>query len=104
MRAIFGIIAFSPTPFIICIWSTVHFSIPTRRYSATRRFFLQVSWMVIALLAPEVLLYLAINERTNASILVKKALEFHPHLAKPRILSGMYNRISGRAESKGVST
>src|SRR5258706_13452327 len=102
-RGTFGIVSFCSTTLIICIWSTLHFSIPTRRYTATRRFFLHVSWMVLALLAPELLLFLAINERTNASILVKKALEFHPRLAKPGTLSGMYNWISGRAESEGVS-
>ena len=43
--------------------------------------------MVVALLAPEVLLYLAINERIDATNLMKTALEFHPRLAKPRMLA-----------------
>src|SRR5258706_9415343 len=103
-RGTFGIISFCSTTLIICIWSTLHFNIPVRHYSATHRFFLQVSWMFIALIAPEVLLFLAINERIDAVTLLKKALEFHPHLAKPGILFGMYSWISGRAEAKGVST
>jgi hypothetical protein len=60
--------------------------------------------MVIALLAPEYLLYLAINDRIDASILLKKVLEFHPDLAKPGMLSRMYNYIRGRTKPKEVST
>jgi len=57
--------------------------------------------MIIALLAPELLLFLAINERVSAGILLKKVLKFHPHLAKP----GMLDRyIPGRAKSTNVST
>ena len=102
-RGTFGIISFCSTTLIICTWSTLHFNIPIRRNTTIHRFVLQVTWMVLALLAPEFLLFLAINERTNAGVLVKKAMEFHPDLAKPGIPSRMYNWISGRAESKGVS-
>ncbi len=59
--------------------------------------------MFIALLAPEVMLYLAINERITAGVLLKKVLKFYPHLAKPGMFTRMYNWIRGRAESKGVS-
>jgi hypothetical protein len=59
--------------------------------------------MVIALLAPEFLLFLAINDRINAGILLKEVLEFHPHLAKPGMLAGMYSYIPWRAKSKDVS-
>jgi len=89
---------------MICIWNTVHFNIPIRRYTVTRRFFLQVSWMFLALLAPEVLLYLAIIEKLTAQTLLEKTLKFHPHLAKPGVFTSMYNWIRGRAKSKGVST
>jgi hypothetical protein len=59
--------------------------------------------MVIALLAPEVLLYLAINERIRAGILLKKVLEIHPPLAKPGMLTRMLNYFRGRGMSKEVS-
>ena len=103
-RGTFGIISFCFSTLIICIWSTLHFNIPIRRYTATRRLFVQVSWMFIALLAPELLLYLAINEMITARVLLKKVLKFHPHLAKPGMLTSMYNWIRGRAKSKEVST
>lgn len=89
---------------IICVWSTLHFNIPTRHYTATRRFFVEIAWMLLALLAPEVLLFLAINERINAGILLEKALKFHPHLAKPGVVTRIYANIRGLATSSSVST
>ncbi len=102
-RSTFGIISVCASTLIICIWSTLHFNVPIRRYTVTRRFFLQVSWMFIALLAPEALLFLAINERITASILLKKVLKVHPHLAKPGMFARVDSWIRGRAESKDVS-
>src|SRR5258706_6814159 len=102
-RTTFGILSFCFSTLIICVWSTLHFNIPTRRHSATRRVFLQLSWMVFALLAPEVLLYLAVNERISAGILLKQALKLHPHLAKPGMLARIYNYFCGGAKSKDVS-
>ena len=102
-RGTYGIISLCISTLIICIWSTLHFDIPTRRPTATRRVFFQMSWMIFALLAPEVLLLFAINERVVAGVLLKKVLKFHPHLAKPGLFTRMYNWIRGRAESKDVS-
>ena len=102
-RGTFGIISLCLSTMIICIWSTLHFNIPIKRYTATRRFFIQVSWMFIALLAPEVLLFLAINERINAGILLRKVLKSHPHLVKPGMLAGVCDWIRGRVKSKDVS-
>ena len=92
-RTTFGILSVCFTTTIICVWSTIHLNIPSRRHSPTCRFFLQFGWMVVALFAPEVLLYLAINEWINATALVKRTLAFHPHLAKPGMLARVYNYI-----------
>jgi len=86
---------------LICVWSTLHLNIPSKRHTPTRRFFLQVSWMVVALLAPEALLFLAINERIDATVLMKRALDSHPRLAKPGMRARIYNYI--RAKLKHVS-
>jgi len=102
-RGTVGILWFCFTTLIICIWSTMHFDIPTRRYSAIRRFVLQLPWMILAFLAPEVLLFLAINERITAGILLEKVLVFDRSLAKPGRLAQMYNWINERVMSKGVS-
>ena len=103
-RGTFGIISFCLSTLIICIWSTLHFNIPTRRHTPTRRFSLQVFWMFIALLAPELLLFLAINERINAHTMLKKVLKFHPYLEKPGMLASVNDRISGQAKLRRVST
>ena len=103
-RTSFGILSLCVLTLVICAWNTVHFNIPRRRYSDTRRFFLQVAWIVFALLAPEVLLYLAINERTDANFLLRKALEFHPDLAKPGMLARMRSYIRGLVRPNDVST
>src|ERR1700749_745530 len=79
-RTTFGILSFCFSTLVICVWSTVHFNIPRRRLTNTRRFFLQVAWMLVALLAPEFLLFLAINERIDAGFVLGKVLEFHPEL------------------------
>ena len=86
---------------IICTWSTLHLSIPTRRLTPTRRLFFQVFWMAIALLAPEFLLLLALGERADATSLVKAAQKSHPHLVEPGMLSRVYKYI--RAKLNGVS-
>ena len=102
-RGTLGIFSLCFSTSIICIWSALHFNVPIKRYSNTRRFFYHVSWMFMALFVPELLLFLATNERINASILLKEVLKIHPHLAKPGMLARMYNWIRGRAESKDVS-
>jgi len=103
-RGTFGIISLCLSTMIICIWSTLHFNVPTKRYSTIRRFIFQVLWMFIALLAPEVLLLLALDERVNAGILLRKALKFRPHLAKPGALARVYSWIRGRVKSNDVSS
>src|SRR5260221_11445538 len=89
-RSTFAILSFCSSTMIICVWSTLHFNIPARHFTSTRRFFFELGWVLFALLAPEVLLYFAINERIEAGILLKKALKFHPHLAKPGMVTRIY--------------
>ena len=100
LRGTFGIISFCLSTLIICIWSTLHFNIPTKRYTETRRFFFHVFWMFLALLAPELLLFLAINERISAGTLLRKVLKFHPRLAEPGMLAG---NIDTHTQSTNVS-
>ena len=102
-RGTFGIVSFCFSTLIICIWSTLHFNIPIRRYTITRRFFLQVLWMILTLLAPEGLLYLAFNERMTAGILLEKVRKHHPHLIKPGLRARMEDWISGRVKWQDVS-
>ena len=97
-RGTFGIILLCSSTLIICTWNTVHFNIPIRRYSNTRRFFLQVSWMIIALYAPELLLFLAINELISADTLVEKVLAVHKRLTGPTLFASIRQYIRGRVK------
>jgi len=103
-RGTSGILVICISTLVICVWSTLHFNIPTPRRTPTRRFFTQVLWMVIALIAPELLLLFAIFERTNAAILVKKTLASHPELDKPGMLTCIDNYIRELANVRDVST
>jgi hypothetical protein len=91
---------------IICVWSAVHMDIPNTRHSSTRRFLIRIFWMLIALIAPEVLLFLAINERIQAHALEKRAAKYlqSQPMAKPGILARGFNYILRRAKPDAVST
>ena len=102
-RGTLGIFSLCFSTSIICVWSALHFNVPIKRYTGTRRLFYHVSWMFMVLLVPEILVFLAINERINASILLDKVLAMHPHLARPGMLARLSNWRRGRAEPKDVS-
>jgi hypothetical protein len=103
-RGTFGILSLCFSTLVICVWSTLHFNIPPRRHSATHRFLLQVFWMLIALLAPEFLLYIAITQRANAGILVKESTKYFPSrpTSKPRTRTS--NHVLGQGSPEDVST
>ena len=102
-RGTFGVLSFCFSTMIICVWNTLHFNIPTTRYRRTHRIFLRVFWMFIALLAPEVVLYIAINQRIDASSLAKQAKKYlrTARLAKS---AGDSNSIPENPTSECVST
>ena len=60
--------------------------------------------MIIALLAPEFLLFLAISERIDAGFLLGKVLEHRPELVQPGMIACMRNYIRGLVNSREVST
>ncbi|SRR5258706_1651019 len=105
-RNTFGIFSFCFSTMIICMWSTLHFDIPTTRHSRTYRFFLRVSWMLVALLAPEAMLCAAIHQRIDAATVAKEAIRYLPHqqLTKPGMIACAFNYILGRAKRRDVST
>ena len=82
----------------------MHFNVPSRRQTKSRRFLLQVGWMLISLFAPEVLLLFAVNERVDAGFLMKKVQEYHPELVKPGMIDRIRNYIRGLVNPNEVST
>ena len=102
-RGTFGILSFCLSTLIICVWSALHFDIPITRLTPTHQFFIHVSWLVVALIAPEVLLCAAIDQRVDAEILMKTAVEHFP-LAKPGIFARLFHYTPRRAMEEAVST
>ena len=102
-RSTFGILSICFSTLTICVWSTLHFSIPRKRQTTTRRVLHHVLWMVVALLGPEFLLYLALHERIKAGAMLKRVLKFRTHLKKPGIFARMYSHCGGPEISKYVS-
>lgn len=88
------------------MWSTLHFDIPTTRHSNTYRFFLRVSWMLVAVLAPEALLCAAIHQRIDVATVAKVAIQCLPsqELANLGLFARAFNHILGRAIPGDVST
>jgi magnesium-transporting ATPase (P-type) len=95
-RGTFGILSFCFSTLIIYVWSALHFDILATHHTFTRQFFIHASWVVTALVAPEVLLCVTINQMIGAGKLVKKAVKYlsSQELAKPGML----------AKSEDVST
>ena len=102
-RGTFGILSFCLSTLIICVWSALHFDIPITRLTPTHQFVIHVSWMVVALVAPEVLLCAAINQKVDAEILMKRAVEHLP-LVKPGIFARLFHYAPRQAKLEAVST
>jgi len=91
-RGTYAILSLCASTMTICIWSAVHYGIPITRQSFICYILYSARWMLIALFAPEVLLYGAVCERIDAGHLVKTATEYLPSQpAKPGKLIRFYN-------------
>lgn len=77
-RGTVGIFSLCLSTMVISVWSAVHFDIPIRRQGVVRSFFTSVRWMLAALICPELLLFIAFNQRGNASRVVEHAGKYLP--------------------------
>jgi hypothetical protein len=77
-RGTFGIFSLCFSTLLISVWSAVHMDIPTHRPSMYRSFVNSVLWMAAALFCPELLLFIAFNQRSNAMIVLKQAIDLLP--------------------------
>jgi hypothetical protein len=105
-RGTFQILLLCLATMIICVWSAVHLDIPNTRHNPTRRFLIRVVWMLITLIAPEALLFLAINQRIHARTVNTRAAKYlqSQPMTSPRMLAREYNYTLDRAELDDVST
>lgn len=74
-RGTFGILSLCMSTLLICVWNALHLDIPIRRYTTARKLLVSVSWMIIAIFGPELLLFIAFNQRVAASAVTKQAIK-----------------------------
>lgn len=87
-RGTFGIFSLCFNTLLISVWSAVHMDIPTYRPTKIGSFINSVLWMTAALFCPELLLFIAINQWSNAKIVVKHASNLPP---LQRVERGVYS-------------
>ncbi len=61
-RGTIGLVTSCLFTIVICVWNTLHMNLPADDESPMRIFFHKLKWMVIALLAPEFLFPVALDE------------------------------------------
>ncbi|KLO14048.1 hypothetical protein SCHPADRAFT_827007, partial [Schizopora paradoxa] len=94
-RGTFNITLLCLSTTIICIWSSVHRDIPLQRLSVFRSLLRNVPFVLVALFAPELLFYFALNQFLVARNLVRQ----YPFTLK----HGFYATMGGFAFKKSVS-
>lgn len=97
-RGTFGIISTCVATLLICAWSAVHVDIPSREMSTSKRLVPKLGWLVMGLLAPDYLLYLAVGQWFNALGLIRTA---YTELSLPDPPQGwFYRRIVFRGKGR----
>ncbi|KLO14046.1 hypothetical protein SCHPADRAFT_827045 [Schizopora paradoxa] len=105
-RGTFGIALLCLSTTIVCIWSSVHRNIPLRRLSTIRSLIRDAPLVLVALFAPELLFYFALNQYLCSRNLVKIAeKKFDHHFT---LKHGFYATMGGFAikhvDDNGVET
>ncbi|EIN12163.1 hypothetical protein PUNSTDRAFT_130431 [Punctularia strigosozonata HHB-11173 SS5] len=77
-RGTFGIFSLCFSTLLISVWSAVHMDIPTYRPSIYRSFATSFLWMAAALFCPELLMFIAFNQRSNARSVLSHANKMMP--------------------------
>lgn len=98
-RGTFNILSTCIGTLTICVWSAVHINIPSRR-SPMLTFLKKLGWMVVGIVAPEALLYIAYREKSIARSILKYA---HERLDLPAPPDPWYRKYSKRLYSRVLS-
>ena len=100
VRGTWDIFIISLSTLIICVWSALHFDIPSRRHQTKDRLAFGVMWIIIAMLCPEGLLVAAICQHIDASTLEVNASLCIPSQVKDekaeKAGSGWFTRVLKR--------
>lgn len=82
-RGTFSIISTCISTLAICVWSAVHLDISPDREHDTSVFVRKSGWLLVGLLAPDMLLYLAFSQWYNALWLLRSLYSQPDHPAPP---------------------
>ncbi|THU95896.1 hypothetical protein K435DRAFT_797771 [Dendrothele bispora CBS 962.96] len=72
-RGSFGILSVCATTLWICVWSAIHTDIPVRKRGWLWPLVDKLGWLLVGLIAPELLLFIAFNQRYTATHLLTQA-------------------------------
>ncbi|KLO07654.1 hypothetical protein SCHPADRAFT_945100 [Schizopora paradoxa] len=72
-RGTMGIFTLCVSTLLICVWNAIHFDIPMHRFSTSRKFMVAISWTLLAVISPELILFIAFNQRLAATNVLKLA-------------------------------
>lgn len=100
-RGTFNILSSCLTTMILCVWTAVHLNIPERSGTTNQKFLRKPGWLLLALLAPEIVAWNAWEQRQIARELKNDFIKaFDPELP---IRLGWIQRLRNAIKSE-VST
>jgi len=74
-RGTFGLLLSCVLTLFLCLWSSLHPNVPHKDETPVRRSTLKLMYTLLALLAPELIVYTAWCEHSSATTLVKEVNE-----------------------------
>jgi len=74
-RGTFNVLSTCLTTMILCVWTAVHLNIPDHNGGTRQRFLHKLGWLLLALLAPEIVAWNAWEQRQTAQELTRAFVE-----------------------------
>ncbi|RPA80928.1 hypothetical protein BJ508DRAFT_190618, partial [Ascobolus immersus RN42] len=71
-RGTLGLLVSCSITLLLCIWSSIHPNVPGAKRRWYGRFIAKASWMMMALFAPEMVLFMAYKQYRKAKALTRE--------------------------------
>ena len=88
-RGTFGLLLSCILTLILCLWTSLHLNIPRQGHTAVGRMGNKLAWTLLALILPELIVYIAWRQRASADALRKEVNEDFKVRVRPFILSSL---------------
>jgi hypothetical protein len=83
-RGTFNILSTCLTTMILCVWTSVHLNVPNQNGGTRQKFLRKPGWLLLALLAPEIVAWNAWEQRRIAAEIMRISVEvFGPGQSSP---------------------